>query len=136
MVVFGGKESAEQVKQAVMTVRGSQDPDQLPLIGVSDLRGVPRPARILVKGQLKKAYEEAVTDQAEMLEAAGKPARREPAKDVIMLMDWKGEAADAFGISGVEQEAVGVAIDGEGRILGSGTGEHLGEEMLAAIGSP
>jgi len=57
VVVFGGRESAPQLRQGIRTIRASHDPDELPVIGISDLQGAPRAARIIVKGQLKKAYE-------------------------------------------------------------------------------
>ncbi|MGH2933584.1 MAG: redoxin domain-containing protein, partial [Gaiellaceae bacterium] len=73
VVVFGGRESAEQVKTGVGAIRRAYGPDELPVIGVSDLRNAPRPARILVKSQLKKAFEEASASEAVAAEAAGRP---------------------------------------------------------------
>ena len=131
VVVFGGKDSAEQVKQGIDKIRRTHDPDELPVIGVSDLQEAPRAARIIVKSQLKKALEEAVADQSALLEAAGKPPA-EP-KDVIMLLDWKGEVVSAYGLTDVGREAAAVVIDGDGRILGSATGENLGDETLAIL---
>jgi hypothetical protein len=135
VAVFGGRDSAEQVKQAVQTIRGVHDPDQLPVLSISDLEAVPRPARIIPKQQLKKAFEEAVQDLSATLEASGKPPSDDPGKDVIMLMDWKGEAVHGFGLSGVDQEAVAVVVDGNGRILGSGSGAQAGDEVLALVPS-
>jgi len=133
VVVFGGRESAPQLRQGIRTIRASHDPDELPVIGISDLQGAPRAARIIVKGQLKKAYEEAVKDQAATQQAAGKQPRADPSKDVVMLMDWSGEVVGAFGLSGVDKEAVGVVVDGDGTILGSGSGEQLGGQVLAVL---
>ncbi len=131
VLIFGGKNSAPQIKQAAMAIRAAFDPDELPIVGVSDLQAAPRAARIIVKSQLKKAFEEAVRDETEALAAAGKPPRADPAKDVIMLLDWKGDAVNAFGLTDVENEAVGVLVDGDRRVLGSGSGEQLGPEILA-----
>ena len=131
VVVFGGRDSAEQVKKGIDTIRHSQDPDQLPVIGISDLQEAPRAARIIVKGQLKKALAEAVADESKLLEAAGKPPA-EP-KDVIMLMDWSGDVVSAYGLSGVDQEAAAVVVDSDGKVLGAGTGENLGDETLALL---
>ena len=50
-----------------------------------------------------------------------------------MLMDWSGEVVDGFGLSGVDKEAVGVVVDGDGKILGSGSGTQLGEQILAVL---
>ncbi len=135
VVVFGGRDSSEQVKQVAQTIRRRYDPDELPILGVSDLQGVPRPARIIAKTQIKKAYQEAVKDQAETLEAAGKQAPADPAKAMVMLMDWKGEVAESFGLSGVDQQAAAVLIDGDGRVLGSGTGAQAGDELLPLVPS-
>ena len=133
VVVFGGRESAPQLKQGIHTIRVKYHPDELPVIGVSDLRAAPRAARIIVKSQLKKAFQEAVQDETATLAGAGKPPLGDPSKDVIMLMDWSGEVVDGFGLSGVDQEAVGVALDGDGKILGSGSGGQLGEQILATL---
>jgi len=133
VVVFGGRDSAPQLKQGIGTIRSSFGPDELPVIGVSDLQGAPRAARIVVKSQLKKAYEEAVKDETATLQAAGKPPMSDPTKDVIMLMDWSGEVVGGFGLSGVDKEAVGVVVDGDAQILGSGSGAQLGEQVLAVL---
>ncbi|MEJ7784402.1 MAG: hypothetical protein WKF96_06330 [Solirubrobacteraceae bacterium] len=132
-VIFGGKESAPQIREGVGIIRRRFDPDELPVVGVSDLRDAPRAVRVIVKNQLKKAFEEALRDEAKSIEAAGKPPRADPKKDVNMLLDWKGETVDAFGLTGVENEAVGVLVDGDGRILGSGSGAQLGPEILALM---
>jgi hypothetical protein len=133
VVVFGGRDSAPQLKQGIGAIRSSYGPNELPVIGVSDLQGAPRAARIIVKSQLKKAYEEAVKDETATLQAAGKPPMSDPAKDVIMLMDWSGEVVGGFGLSGVDQEAVGVVLDGDAKVLGSGSGAQLGEQVLAVL---
>jgi hypothetical protein len=133
VVTFGGRESAGQIEQGISAIRKQYDPDQLTIVGVSDLRAAPRPARILVKGQIKKAYEGAVKAQDADLQAVGKPARSDPAKDVIMLLDWSGEVTDQFGLEGVDKEAAAVAVDGDGKIIGSGTGDELGPQILAVL---
>ncbi len=133
VVAFAGKDSAPQMKDGIGAIRRRYDPDELPIIGVSDLQGAPRAARIIVKSQLKKAFAEAVKDEAAILEAAGKPPRADPTQDVVMLMDWSGDVVRAFGLSGVDQEAVAVAIDANGRVLGSGSGAKFGEQILALL---
>lgn len=135
VVVFGGRESAEQVKAGVGAIRRAHGADEVPVIGISDLRNAPRPARIIVKSQLKKAFEEAVGEERQAAEAAGRTVG-DPKADVLMLMDWSGEVVDSFGLSDVEHEAVGVAVGPDGRILGSGRGASLGEDVLAVLGQP
>jgi AhpC/TSA family len=133
VAVFGGRDSAEQVKGAVETIRRSHDPDSLPVLAISDLQEVPRPARIIPKQQLKKAYSEAVEDLSATLKAQGKEPPADPSKAVLMLMDWKGEAVNGFGLSGVDKEAVAVVIGADGRILGSGSGAQAGDQALALV---
>ena len=135
IVMFGGRDSSEQIKKAAQTIRDDHHPDDLPILSVSDLEAVPRPARIIAKSQLKKAFEEAVRDQSAQLEAAGKQPPEDPAKSIVMLMDWSGEVVSSYGMSGVDKEAAGVVVDGDGQIRGSGSGEQLGDELKAALPS-
>ncbi len=133
VVTFGGRESASQIEAGIGAIRKQYDPDELTIVGVSDLRAAPKAVRIIVKNQIKKAYEGAVKAQDADLQAMGKPARQEPAKDVIMLMDWNGGVTDSFGVTGAETEAAAVVVDGEGKVKGSGTGDQLGPEVLAIL---
>jgi len=133
VVTFGGRESAGQIEQGIGTIRGTYDPDQLTIIGVSDLRAAPRAARIIVKNQIKKAYEGAVKAQDADLKAAGKPSREHPEKDVIMLLDWSGGVTDQYGVTDADKEAAAVAIDASGNVIGSGTGAQLGEQIVAVL---
>ena len=133
VITFGGRESAPQVIKGISTIRESYLPDDMPVIGISDLRAAPRPARILVKSQLKKAYQEAVGHNEERYKRAGKEPPKDGSKDVVMLMDWSGKVVDQFGLTDVEHEAVGVVVDGDGNVKGSGSGDQLGQEVLAVI---
>ncbi|MFZ0380531.1 MAG: hypothetical protein WCD11_08630 [Solirubrobacteraceae bacterium] len=133
IVVFGGRESAGQVMNGIGTIRAKYLPNEMPIIGVSDLRAAPRPARILVKSQLKKAYQEAVNHNAERYRAAGQEPPADGAKDVVMLMDWDGKVVDSFGLRDVDKEAVAVVVEGDGQIMGSGSGAGLGDEVVAIL---
>jgi glutathione peroxidase-family protein len=125
VVVFGGTRSAAQLKNGLMTIRSRYGPDQVTVITVSDLRQAPRPARRVVKGKLKKQYEEAV-GQAAALPNAGS----DPAKDILMLIDWSGEVIDQYGLN-VDEQAVAAAINEQGQIVAWGSGDQLGEQILA-----
>jgi len=132
-IVFGGRESSEQIKNGISVIRRTYLPDQLPVIGISDLRAAPRPARILVKSQLKKAYEDAVKANMADHQAAGKQPSADASQDVVMLMDWSGKVVDQYGLRGVDAEAAGVLVDADGKVIGSGSGAQLGEGLLAAM---
>src|SRR5262245_14794395 len=135
VITFGGRDSVPQIEQGIATIRKTLDPDELTIIGISDLRAAPRPARIIVKNQIKKAYEGAVKRQDADMQAQGKPSRQDPSKDVVMLLDWDGSVTDQFGLTGVDKEAAAVAVDGDGKVLGAGTGEQLGPEVLSLLGA-
>ena len=131
VITFGGRESAGQIIKGISTIRDSFLPDDLPVIGISDLRAAPRPARILVKSQLKKAYQEALQHNDERYKRAGLEPPQDGSKDIVMLMDWKGEVVDEFGLTDVEHEAVAVVVDGNGNVIGSGSGDQIGEQVVA-----
>jgi hypothetical protein len=135
ILMFGGKDSADQLKNNVLAIRRGLGANQVQIVSVSDLRAAPRPARIIVKKQLKKAYEEAVTEQRGALEAAGKPLPADPSKVIVMLMDWSGEVVDSFGLTGVDREAVGLVLDENQNIIGSGTGDGIADEMMSVLSS-
>jgi hypothetical protein len=130
-ITFGGRESAGQIIKGISTIRETYLPDDLPVIGISDLRAAPRPARILVKSQLKKAYQEALQHNTDRYKREGLEPPADGSKDIVMLMDWSGKVVDEFGLTDVEHEAVAVVVDGNGNILGSGSGDQLGQEVLA-----
>ncbi len=133
LMLFGGRESANQVMDGIASLRRTHLPDALTIVGVSDLRAAPRPARILVKSQMKKAYEDAVQANAADLERAGRPAPADPSKDVVMLLDWSGEVIDSYGVVDADKEAAAVLVAADGSIVGSGTGTQLAEQILALL---
>lgn len=123
VVVFGSRNTTEQVKNGVLTVRRGAGADQVAVVTVLDLHGVPRPARKLVKSQLKKRYDEIT---AELASSGG--------GEVNMLVDWSGEVVGQYGMSADEQAAAAV-IDPQGRIIGYGAGDQLGAQVLGVLSS-
>jgi peroxiredoxin len=136
VVVFGSRDSSAQVEKGFKELRRAYGPEELPVLGVSDLRMAPQQARIIAKTQMKKAFDEAVSAVNELESAAGREPPADPSQAVVMLLDWSGGVVDSFGLSAVDREAVGVIVDADGKVIGSGSGEALGEEVLAAVGSP
>ena len=134
VLMFGGKDSADQLRNNVLAIRRGLGANQVQIVSVSDLRAAPRPARIIVKKQLKKAYEEAVSEQRAALEAAGRPLPEDPSRVIVMLMDWSGSVVDSFGLTGVDREAVGLVLDADQNIIGSGSGDHIADDVLPVLG--
>lgn len=122
VVVFGSRNTTEQIKPGILAIRRSPGGDQVAVLAVLDLRAVPRPARKILKGKLRKGYEDMTAEMGAGGATGG----------VNMLVDWSGEVVDKFGVS-VEEQAVAVAIDGQGQILGYGSGDQFGSQMLAIL---
>ena len=109
VVVLSGRNSAEQMIAGMNTLRTHYDAEQLPIIAVGDMAGLPRAARALVKRQLKRRYKDAV-------EA------------------WEGTVANSFGLAEVERDAAMVLIDPEGNVRGYGRGDQAAEQIMALFG--
>lgn len=122
VVIFGGRDTTDQVKQGIMKIRQSYGADQVAVLTVLDLRAVPRPARMVIKGKLRKGYEDMQAEVAALGIGGG----------VNMLVDWSGKLVDQFGLV-VDQQAVGVVLDGDARILGYGAGDQLGPQILGIL---
>jgi len=75
VVVFGSRNTTEQIKPGIQTIRRSLGDDQVAILAVLDLRAVPRPARKILKGKLRKGYEDMTVADI----AAGAPKWKLPA---------------------------------------------------------
>jgi hypothetical protein len=134
VILFGGKNSSEQTRQIARTLGARYSRDQLPIISILDMSGVPRLMQGIIKGQIQKAHQEAVQEMLRDVQADGVPAPADPARAICMLPDWDGKVIASFGVSGVDRQAVAVLVDGEGYIRGYGAGAQGGEQILAAFG--
>jgi hypothetical protein len=133
VVGLSGRNSADQMAAGIKAVRARYDSEQLPILAVADLGGIPRPARVIAKRQLKSAYNDAVEEASADLQAAGKPVP--PAPDlVVMLPDWEGTVASSFGVGDVEDEYSMVLVDGDGNVRAQGRGTQAPEQILAKLG--
>jgi len=134
VVAFSSKDNTDQIAQGIETLRTQFDPESLPVIAIADLRGVPRPARMIAKKKLKGAYDEAVQKAIAQHESAGLAPR--PGHElVVMLPDWGGDVAPGFGIPDVDQEAAMVLVDKEGRVRGVARGAGCGQEVIGMFRS-
>lgn len=122
VVMFTRRDTSSQLRAAITTILRGYGSDRVAVLGIIDLRGAPRPARMIIRGKLKKGYEESVAD----VKAQGLSG------EIHMLVDWTGKVIDSFGVS-TENQAVGAALDAQGRILGWGSGEQMGQQILAIL---
>ena len=106
-------------------VRGKYpEPAQVLVINLVDLRGIPRLMRGMVERELAKGYERTV----EKL-----PAGARPAHHVIILPDWKGQAAEAVGAGDTHQEPAVAVLNAEAEIVGVHRGDGLVEAALLLL---
>jgi hypothetical protein len=133
IVALSGRHSADQMAAGIKEVRAKYEPDQLPILAVAALGGIPRPARVIAKRQLKSGYNNAVKEATADLEAAGKPVP--PAHElVVMLPDWDGDVATGFGVGDVENEYAMLLVDGEGNVRGQGRGAQAAQQIMSQLG--
>lgn len=94
------------------------------IASVIDLSGVPRMFRGMAKKALAQGYEEA-SHQI--------PDDWDPVQYVVLLPDWKGEVAKAYGIDDLDEFAAVVVIDAEGKVVGSYRGEEPGQAAVELL---
>ena len=133
VVTFGGRDSSEQIRQIARTIRGRYGDEELPMLSVLDLRGVPKLLHSLVRNRLQHGYEEAVQEATTGMRALGRPVPQDKSSAIVLLPDWDGAVTQRFGLSGVDRQAVAVLIDGDGGIRGYGRGAQAGEQILALV---
>jgi hypothetical protein len=132
VVALSGRHSAQEMAQGIGELRRHYDHEQLPILAVAEMGGIPRPAQAIAKRKLKSGYKDAVKTASEGLQAAGKPVP--PGSElVIMLPDWSGELASGFGIADVDREAAMVLVDPEGNVLGHGRGAAAAQQIRTLL---
>jgi cytochrome oxidase Cu insertion factor (SCO1/SenC/PrrC family) len=133
VVAMSDRHSAEEMVAGIDALRAHYDHDQLPILAVADMKGIPRPARVMAKKQMKKGFQEAVEKESTRLQAAGKQVP-EGSQLVVMLPDWDGQVADSFGIADTDQASAFVLIDTEGNVRGYGRGAEAPQQIMGLFG--
>ena len=131
VVIFGGKDSSEQSRQIARTIRSQYSADQISILSILDMSSVPRLVQGIAKGQINKAYQEAVRDMTADQQAKGLPVPPDPSREIVMLPDWDGKVISSFNLSAVDRQAVAVLVDNNGYIRGYGAGMQGGEQILS-----
>jgi hypothetical protein len=132
ILAFASREAAQEMRNQIDALRTRFDHEQLPVLSIADMRGVPRPARPVAKRLLKSSYNDSVKAATKQLEAQGK--RVPPAPQlVIMLADWEGSVVASYGVA-EDKEGTMVLVDGDGYARASGRGVHAAQQIMAALG--
>lgn len=132
VVAFSGKDTAEEMASGIKALRKKFDHEQLPILAVADMGGIPRPARPIARKQLKKGYKDAVEEASAELQAAGKAVPPGP-QLIVMLPDWDGSVASSFGVGDADKQAAMVLVDAEGNVRGQGRGPEAAQEIMAQL---
>lgn len=134
VLLVAGRYSGDQAEQVATTLGRRFPPEQLPVISVLDMKGTPRMVQGLAKRDIDKVYRQAIQTATQAMQAQGQMPPPDMARVIIMLPDWQGQVAAAYGLSGVDRQAVAVLIDADGLIRGYGAGAQGGEQLLALFG--
>jgi len=128
VLVFQAQKTARAMAPIQDKVRAKYlSPQEVRIVSVVDLRGVPRLFRGMAKSALKQAYDEAVQHLPDGWQSA------EPGDYVIILPDWKGDFFKAFHVEDANEKAAAVVIDRQGIILGSQQGGKLSRFVLSLL---
>ena len=114
----------EEVRAAVR--EKYPEPAQVLIINLADLRGIPRLMHKIAEREFAKGYKRTV---------AKLPEGATPAHHVIILPDWKGEVADAVGVSDTHSTPAVAALNAAAEIVGVYQGLDLVEATLTLLES-
>jgi hypothetical protein len=125
--------SSEQARQIGATLRGRYPVEDLPILTIIDLGGVPRMMHGFARGRIKGGYEEAVRNATAVAGRAGQTIPNDPSELIVMLPDWDGKVTASYGLREVDRQAVAVLVGRDGTIRGRATGAEGGGEILALL---
>jgi hypothetical protein len=134
VLLVAGRYSGDQAEQIATTLGQRYSPDRLPVISVLDMKGTPKLVQGLAKRDIDKVYQQAVQAASRGIQAQGQTPPADMSRVIIMLPDWQGQVATAYGLSGVDRQAVAILIDGDGLIRGYGAGAQGGAQLLSLFG--
>jgi hypothetical protein len=103
------------------------------VLSIAEMRGVPRPARVVAKRSLKGSYNDSVKTASRRFQQAGQ--RVPPGKElVIMLPDWEGSVSESFGVPVDAPEGTMLLVDADGSVRGQGRGSQAAQQIMAMLG--
>jgi hypothetical protein len=133
VVMFTGKDSADQAKQSTAAIRDRYGEEELPLLTVIDVSKLPKLLHRVAAQLLKKGYGDAVESARAGYAATGRPFPTDPSTVVVMLPDYDGSVTRSFGAGDVNSSAHAVLVDEEGLVVGTGSGPDAGRQILAHL---
>lgn len=127
LLVLVSQQSAAAADGVLVGVRASYpDPAVLQLATVIDLRAIPRLLRKVAETTLNGRYHE----RAKALDPDADPAQR-----IVILPDWDGGVATAFGLPDLGTQAAVAMVAPGGRLVGVRQGDDLATAALELAGA-
>lgn len=130
VVVFAAKDTGNQAKQLAKTIRQRFDHEELPILLVIDVSNLPRVLQRVAKSMLKRGYQEAVETAKADYAVQGKPFPADASQAVVMLPDLDGSVTASFAVGDVNDAAVAVLVDEDGKVAGTASGPDAGDHIL------
>ena len=130
VLVIADKGTGPQAAEISKTV-GSQLKETVTVVSVMHLTDAPKLARPLVKRDLKKVYDQALSEASADRQARGLPLG-DPTRAVVMLADWDGVVAKTLGVDPSTQ-AVAILVGPDGSIQGQVSGAGAGQQIVSHL---
>jgi hypothetical protein len=135
IITFSGRASQEQVREIRRTVRKCYTAEEVPVVQVAHLQGVPKLFQGLAKSDLRRGFEKEAQEEADSLRAHGRAVPDDLSEIIVILLDWKGEVSESFGLEDIDNLAAAVLVDANGLMQGLARGSEAGEQMLKLLGT-
>lgn len=133
VITIAGKGSAKQASELSEAISVRLH-DNVQLICVMDLRKMPKMIRGRAGKQLARTFNGSVEGLTAARQRAGVGVPEDPTQLLVMLRDFDGQAAQAFGLSGIEDEVAAVLVDAEGNVVTAARGVAAADEIVRALG--
>ena len=125
LLVFHSYQTSASVATVIRTVREVYPrPNEVLVVGVADLRPVPRLLRGVVRGFIEDAYKDASKQI---------PDGQNPADHVIILADWNGALYKAYKVPLTNRQLALIAINNAKEIAGNYFGAQPAQAALSLL---
>lgn len=131
LLLFAGRESAEQARQIGWDVRAEHGVDEVQIVTIIDLSDVSRMMHGFARGRLQIGYDELARETTERFQERGLPLPEDLSQIVVLLPDWDGKVTASYGLKDVGQQSVAVLVGPDGAIRGQAAGAGAGQQILA-----
>jgi hypothetical protein len=134
LLLFCGRESAEQARQIGWDVRADHEVDEVQIVTVLDLSEVSRMMYSFARGRIQVGYDDLVRETVERFQERGRAIPADVSEIVVLLPDWDGKVTASYGLKDVTQQTVAVLVGPDGTTRGQASGDNTSQQILALFG--